>query len=159
MRKLVFTSLICSMLLAGCTPAIDYHGYLLDENQSLAPSIGVDTKQTIMSKYGSPTQSGTFDNNSWYYMSETQKRVAFYKDRTTSRKIVAIEFDANGTVKDVREYGLKDGKVFAYNKDITPTRGKDVKFLEQVFGSIGRAPIVLPNSDPNLPSSAGGPKY
>jgi outer membrane protein assembly factor BamE (lipoprotein component of BamABCDE complex) len=91
-------------------------------------------------------------------MSAIQKQTAFYRPKTIQRSIVAISFDDSDKVAGVRKYGLADGRIISYDTRRTPTRGREVTFLEQIFGSIGRAPIQLPGADPNLPSSAGGPR-
>ena len=51
---------------------------------------------------------------------------------------MAVYFDGSETVRNVAHYGLKDGIVVNYYKGETPARGKDLTFLEQVFGNISQ---------------------
>lgn len=158
-RNLAAVALLCGVsLLGACTGTIDRRGFLADESQKAPFQDGVDTKETVLTRMGNPSQTGTFDEQTWYYISSIQKQTAFYLPRTMERTIVAISFDDSDKVAAVRTYGLADGRVIDYDTRRTPTRGREVTFLEQIFGSIGRAPVQLPGSDPNLPTSAGGPR-
>jgi outer membrane protein assembly factor BamE (lipoprotein component of BamABCDE complex) len=145
-------------LLSACTGVVDRRGFLADESQLAPFQEGIDTKESVLTRMGNPSQTGTFDEQTWYYMSAIQKQTAFYRPKTIQRSIVAISFDDSDKVAGVRKYGLADGRIISYDTRRTPTRGREVTFLEQIFGSIGRAPIQLPGADPNLPSSAGGPR-
>jgi outer membrane protein assembly factor BamE (lipoprotein component of BamABCDE complex) len=144
--------------LSACTPVVDRRGFLADESQKADFATGVDTKETVLTRMGNPSQTGVFDEQVWYYISAVQNQTAFYRPRTTDRAITAISFDDADKVAAVRTYGIQDGRVIAYDTRRTPTRGREVTFLEQIFGSVGRAPVQLPGADPNLPSSAGGPR-
>jgi outer membrane protein assembly factor BamE (lipoprotein component of BamABCDE complex) len=159
------SKLVCAMVgfvalatLGACTPVIDRRGFLADESQKTDFTTGVDTKETVLTRMGNPSQTGVFDEQTWYYISYIQNQTAFYRPRTTERTITAISFDDTDKVAGVRTFGLQDGRVISYDTRRTPTRGREVTFLEQIFGSVGRAPIQLPGADPNLPTSAGGPR-
>jgi outer membrane protein assembly factor BamE (lipoprotein component of BamABCDE complex) len=156
--KLALVSLVAVSAVSACTPVIDRRGFLADESQKTDFSAGVDTKETVLTRMGNPSQTGVFDEQTWYYVSYVQNQTAFYRPRTTERTITAISFDDADKVANVRTFGLQDGRVIAYDTRRTPTRGREVTFLEQIFGSVGRAPVQLPGSDPNLPTSAGGPR-
>jgi outer membrane protein assembly factor BamE (lipoprotein component of BamABCDE complex) len=155
---LALVALIGVNTISACTPVVDRRGFLADESQSTAFAPGVDTKETVLTRMGNPSQTGVFDEQTWYYISAVQNQTAFYRPRTTERSITAISFGDDDKVAAVRTFGLQDGRVIAYDARRTPTRGREVTFLEQIFGSIGRAPVQLPGADPNLPSSAGGPR-
>jgi outer membrane protein assembly factor BamE (lipoprotein component of BamABCDE complex) len=109
--------------------------------------VGEDSKSTLMEKLGSPSAVSTFDNNTWYYISQTTDRVAFYYPRVIKRDVVAIKFNpADEKVASVNTYTLKDGKVIAYNGRETPTRGREMTILEQLLGNVGRGGM-LPQDD------------
>jgi outer membrane protein assembly factor BamE (lipoprotein component of BamABCDE complex) len=144
--------------MSACAAVVDRRGFVSDDGAAATATVGTDTKTTLLSRYGNPTAQGTFDQQVWYYISAVQSQVAFYKPRTTERQITAISFDENDTVSGVRSFGLQDGRIVAFDDRRTPTRGREVTFLEQLFGSVGRAPVQLPGQDPNLPDSAGGPR-
>jgi outer membrane protein assembly factor BamE (lipoprotein component of BamABCDE complex) len=150
--------LLGAAALSACTPVVDRRGFLADESQTAAFAAGIDNKETVLTRMGNPSQTGVFDEQTWYYISSVQNQTAFYRPRTTERSITAISFDETDKVAGVRTFSLQDGRVIAYDNRRTPTRGREVTFLEQIFGSVGRAPIQLPGQDPNLPTSAGGPR-
>lgn len=158
MRKLIFSGIFCSLILSGCAPIVSHHGFVVDNEDTLKIDNAVDNKTTLLTKLGNPSQIGMFDEEVWYYISSIQSQKAFYKNKTNERNVTAIRFDELENVKEVQTLTLKDGRIVEYDKRKTPTRGREVTFLEQIFGSIGRAPVTLPGQDPNLPSSAGGPR-
>jgi outer membrane protein assembly factor BamE (lipoprotein component of BamABCDE complex) len=158
LTKLAALALVATgALAAACTPVVDRRGYVADDQTPPVQS-GVDTKATVLTRMGNPSSVGVFDEQVWYYISSVQSQVAFYLPRTTRRNITAISFNDEDQVSGVRSFTLADGRVIAYDTRRTPTRGREVTFLEQVFGSIGRAPVTLPGQDPNLPTSSGGPR-
>jgi outer membrane protein assembly factor BamE (lipoprotein component of BamABCDE complex) len=144
--------------ISACTPVVDRRGFLADESQTANFAAGVDSKETVLTRMGNPSQTGVFDEQTWFYISSIQNQTAFYRPRTTERTITAISFGEDDKVSGVRTFGLQDGRIIAFDTRRTPTRGREVTFLEQIFGSVGRAPIQLPGQDPNLPTSAGGPR-
>ena len=103
---------------------------------------------------GSPDTTSTIGGDAYYYISTTQKTVAFLKPREIDRQVVAVYFDGRQTVNDVAHYGLKDGVVVNYYKGETPARGKDLSFLEQIFGNIASRKMF---KDQNGAGGAGGP--
>jgi outer membrane protein assembly factor BamE (lipoprotein component of BamABCDE complex) len=146
------------LVLSGCAPITDRRGFLPDEAQTADVAVGTDTKSSVLARLGNPSTIGVFDQQVWYYISATQQQLAYFKPRTTERTVIAITFDEGDAVADVRRFGVADGRVFAFNANETPTRGRELTVLEQLFGNLGRAPVRLPNEDPNLPGSAGGPR-
>ena len=51
---------------------------------------------------------------------------------------VAIRFDNAGRVSNVARYGVEDGKVIDLITRTTPTYGREITLLQQLFGNIGR---------------------
>ncbi len=163
MRKLIFAGIIGSILISGvsitgCAPIVTHHGFVVDSPDMMKIENGTDNKTTILTRLGNPSQIGAFDEEVWYYISSIQSQKAFLKLKTTERNITAISFDDAENVASVKKYTLVDGRIINYDKNKTPTRGREVTFLEQVFGAVGRSPVALPGQDPNLPTAAGGPR-
>ncbi|KAF0110129.1 MAG: hypothetical protein FD128_1827 [Hyphomonadaceae bacterium] len=162
LKKLIHTSIlaifISGLAISGCAPIIDRHGFIAHDARAIEVAVGNDNKTTLTSRYGNPTQMGVFDEQVWYYISSTQSQRAFFKVKTTDRSITAISFDDDDKVSEVRQYAVNDGRIIDYSERQTPTRGREVTFLEQLFGSVGRSAVTLPGQDPNLPTAAGGPR-
>ncbi|MFT4254055.1 MAG: outer membrane protein assembly factor BamE [Caulobacter sp.] len=143
-------------VVGGCTPLTSYSGFQAIEAKPVDMKVGEDSKSTVMEKLGSPSATSTFDNNAWYYVSQTTDRVAFYKPRVIKRDVVAIKFDpADEKVASVDTFTLKDGKVIAYNGRETPTRGREMTILEQLLGNVGRGGM-LPQDDEGVPGTRPG---
>ncbi len=130
---------------AGCRATRDFHGYVPDQALPTDVEPTIDTRSTVLARLGSPSTTSAFDDSLWVYMSSTREKKAFYYPKVVSREIVAIQFDENDVVSDVLTYDLTDGQVIAYNSRVTPTRGRELSILEQLFGSIGNIPNQIPN--------------
>lgn len=126
--------LMAAPTLTACGAQIDRHGHVfidVDLDQ-IQPGMSKDEVKTVL---GSPDTTGTIGGDAFYYISTTQKTVAFLKPYEIDRQVVAVYFEGEG-VRQVAQYGLKDGIVVNYYKGETPARGKDLSFLEQIFGNI-----------------------
>ena len=71
----------------------------------------------------------------WYYISATEKQVAFFTPTVLKRSILAVYFDKDGKVTAVRHYGLQDGHVIAFETRETPARGRELTFLQQLLNA------------------------
>ena len=94
------------------------------------------SKKEVKTVLGSPDTTSTIGGDAYYYISTTQKTVAFLKPHEIDRQVVAVYFDGSQSVQQVAHYGMKDGIVVNYYKGETPARGKDLSLLEQIFGNL-----------------------
>ncbi len=62
---------------------------------------------------------------------------AFPVAKEKDRRVVAVYFGQMGSVDRVAQYGLKDGKVFDYVKNETPSHSKDEGMLKALFRNLG----------------------
>ena len=86
----------------------------------------------------SPSTTATFDNEVFYYISQTRKRpVAFMNPKLVDQRILAVYFNKEGRVDNIANYGLKDGKVFDFISRTTPTSGQEMSYLTPIFRLIG----------------------
>ena len=134
---------LAALALAGCTSIRSYHGYVpetTNQGETFEPEVGVDTRATLLTELGEPSTIGTFDRDVWYYISSRLQQRAFLKEETTWRNVKVIRFDPQGVVASIEEYNLEDGQEIASVARKTPTRGKELSFLEQLLGNVGRLP-------------------
>lgn len=126
-------------LMAACSPIIDYRGYLPKGEDIKKIKLG-QTKGEVTSILGSPSTTATIKttNDSFYYISSVIHRVAFYQPEVVDREILAIHFSAEGQVEKFAHYGLEDGKIIDFISRKTPTRGKEMTVVQQLFQNIGR---------------------
>ena len=67
-----------------------------------------------------------------------------------------MSFNPDGQVTKVAEYGIEDGRYVNFSDRKTPTRGRELSVLEQIFGTIGAIPTDR-LSGQNPGGGAGGP--
>jgi outer membrane protein assembly factor BamE (lipoprotein component of BamABCDE complex) len=157
MKKVVLF-IAASIALAGCSPVISNRGYLEDQDAEAGIAAGVDTKTTIEQKLGDPSVQAAFGTDAWYYISQTERQVAFFDPSITSRHILAIYFDKEGKVSDMKHFGLEDGNVVAFETRTTPTRGREMTFLQQLFNATPGMPGAQDQQERN-PGGGGGPGH
>lgn len=135
---------------SACSSTENRRGYMETPGMLAAIRVGVDTKQSLQAALGSPSASGTFNDSTWYYISTVQEDMLFFEPEETSRQIVAINFGAGDVVQSVQNYGMEDGVEVSFSRNETPARGRELSFLQQIFGNIGRSGPVggLNNEDP-----------
>lgn len=117
-----------------------YQGYVIDEQALAATPVGSSREQVLLS-LGTPSTINTLESNEvFYYISQTRRRsIAFQKAKLIDQRVLAIYFGPDGTVSNIANYGLKDGRVFDFIKRVTPTGGKDLTFIGQVLSGLGRS--------------------
>jgi len=155
MKKFALLLTAC-VALAGCTPVISNRGYLENADAEAGVAAGVDTKTTIERKLGDPSVQAAFGADAWYYVTQVERQVSFFSPTIESRHILAIYFDKEGKVTDMKHYGLEDGNVVAFESRTTPTRGREMTFLQQLFNA---TPGVAgqQNQQEQNPGGGGGP--
>jgi outer membrane protein assembly factor BamE (lipoprotein component of BamABCDE complex) len=126
--------------MTGCQATKSTKGYVPDQVQPADIQPSVDTRSTVVARLGSPSTTSAFDDSLWVYMSATREQLTYHRPKITSRKITAIKFDERDQVVDVLTYDLEAGQTINFVSRETPTRGRELGILEQLFGTIGRLP-------------------
>lgn len=158
-RAIIASAVILSAgLVTACNPTLRSHGYRYAEGEVPEITPGVDSQSTVLATLGNPSTRGTFEDDTWYYISATREYLAYLRPDTRERRIIAIRFDDDGTVSSVDEFGMEDGRVVALVSRETPTRGRELTILEQLLGNVGRLPSEQFGGEQNLPGGAGGPR-
>ncbi len=161
MKKLACVALIGAVL-TGCNPILRTHGYVADsENRPQEVNPETDTKTSVLARLGNPSIKSTFEEDTpedtWYYINSVRQRYAYLRPQIQERNITAITFNEDGQVTQVAEYGIEDGRYVNFSNRKTPTRGRELSALEQIFGTIGRIPVDrLGGRQDQLPGGGGG---
>jgi outer membrane protein assembly factor BamE (lipoprotein component of BamABCDE complex) len=99
---------------------------------------GTSTKADVTSLIGSPTATGTFDDNTWLYLSEvTQPRIG-RTQAVLTQNVVVVSFNGQGVLQDVKRLNQDDSVPVSVVARTTPSPGTEATFLQQLFGNIGR---------------------
>ncbi|HEV7252542.1 MAG TPA: outer membrane protein assembly factor BamE [Mesorhizobium sp.] len=148
---------MAALALSGCNGAqgLDLspgetitQGYVIDQQQIDQVPVGSSREQVLLA-LGSPSTTATFDNEVFYYISQTRRRpVAFANAKLVDQKVLAVYFGEDGRVENIANYGLQDGKVFDFVSRTTPTGGKDENFLGRILKGAGSSLPTLPGTAP-----------
>ncbi|MGP1396132.1 MAG: outer membrane protein assembly factor BamE, partial [Inquilinaceae bacterium] len=63
---------------------------------------------------------------------------AFFEPEIIERRVLMIDFDANGVIESLEELDLEDAQSVELASRETPTLGRRLSFLEQMLGNFGR---------------------
>lgn len=139
---------------AGCTTMVETRGYVVDVVEPASLAVGDDTRTSVLAQLGSPSMTSLFDlqageesgelfdDDIWYYISYVRSARAYRNPSTASRTITAIRFDETDRVSEVAVLDVTAGKIIQYASRETPTRGRELGIIEQLFGNIGRLPTA-----------------
>ena len=135
---LAFFLMTTMVITAGCEPRISTHGFVPrnDLIEQLQP--GEQSKIDVVRILGSPTMLATFDENTWYYVTQTTENKSFFKPRLVDQEILALTFSETGLLQSVGKTGFADAKQIIPEPDKTPTVGKNLTIIQQLFGNLGR---------------------
>jgi outer membrane protein assembly factor BamE (lipoprotein component of BamABCDE complex) len=148
----------CLIGAAACTPIANYQGFQAIDANPNDVKVGTDTRASVQARLGTPTATASFDKNTWFYLTQVSDKTAFYAPQVVRRNVTEITFDKDTQeVKTVNIFTLKDGRVVAYNNRETPTRGRELTFVEQLFGSLSTIGSLPPNEDETPGSHPGEP--
>ena len=137
-------------LAVACAPVVGNHGFQVIDKDPKEIAVGTDTKATVLAQLGSPSAVSTFEDNIWYYISQTTERYTYNRPQVSQRSVTAITFnEGDDKVTEVRNLGLEDGQQIAMERRETPTRGRELTVLEQLLGNVGRG--QLPRTDEDVP--------
>lgn len=126
-----------ALAMTACNVPTDPRGNLPTEAQLKEITAGVTDKASVTRILGSPSSVAPFDNDTWYYISQKTKEVAFFRPELLDQEVVAVEFD-KGLVRDVRFRRMNDRVAVVPNPNITPAPGREFTVWEQLLGNFGR---------------------
>jgi outer membrane protein assembly factor BamE (lipoprotein component of BamABCDE complex) len=134
---------LASLLALGLAGCLGYdgeisHGYQVDPKLLDQVKVGSSAEQALV-VMGTPSTTSTVGGDAWYYISQsTDRPVLFMDPKITDQRVLAIYFDKQKRVERIANYGLKDGKVFDFVSQTTPTGGNEANFLNGIFKSLLR---------------------
>lgn len=151
-------ALIALTGLSACTlferPRIP-RGNAVDSEQLAQIRPGVQTRQDVQALLGSPSARGTFDEEHWYYISAQTRVQPGRFLQVEDQRIVAIAFNPQGVVRQVREVSQAEGRPVEMVQRETPVPGTERSLLQALFGNLGRATLPTGQGATPGPSATG----
>jgi outer membrane protein assembly factor BamE (lipoprotein component of BamABCDE complex) len=112
-------------------------GYVLPEGALEQIPVGASQEQVLI-VLGTPSTVATVNGEAFYYISQkAQRSAAFMPHEVVDQRVIAVYFDKDRRVARLANYGLKDGKVFDFMSQTTPTGGAELSYLRNMFKNIG----------------------
>ncbi len=145
--------LSAAIALAGCAATVEQRGNLPPRDELAQIHPGKTTKDQVVKILGSPSSAGVFNDKTWYYISRRTSQVAFFDPRVLDQEVYVVDFNNDGIVKAVDRKTLKDGREITPVARTTPAPGRQLTFLEQLVGNLGK---FNGGGGGGAPSSSGG---
>ncbi|MFN3447510.1 MAG: outer membrane protein assembly factor BamE [Roseococcus sp.] len=140
------------------TAPVTNRGHAVTEEQLRQITPGVSTRADVQAVLGSPSHSGTFTDDTWYYMSSVTQLRPARSLAVRDQRVVVVAFDERGTVRELRQLGDADARDIAFVSRETPTPGTERTLLQALFGNVGRVgPSITQQQAPGAgPGGSGG---
>lgn len=145
-RLALLASVAVALAVSGCSETITKHGAQFRDTDLQAVQPGMSQDQ-VRSTLGTPSTTAVVGSgDAFYYISSTEGQTSFMLPSEKDRKVVAVYFDQGGTVQQVANYGLKDGKVFDFISRKTPAPGSsDEGIVKSLFRNLGKKTNIFGN--------------
>jgi outer membrane protein assembly factor BamE (lipoprotein component of BamABCDE complex) len=126
------------VLVGACTPIVRNHGYIPTEEDLSLLTVGVDTRESVAASVGVPSAGGLVSDGGYYFVRSRWETRGPFAPKEVDRQVLAISFDEDGVVENIERFGLEDGRVVALSRRVTNSNIRNVSFLRQLFGNLGR---------------------
>jgi outer membrane protein assembly factor BamE (lipoprotein component of BamABCDE complex) len=129
-------TVLLALALAGCTGETFQRGYVLPEGALEQIPLGASQEQVLL-VLGTPSTVATVSGEAFYYISQKADRpIAFMRTNISDQRVIAVYFNKDRRVRRVAEYGLKDGRVFDFVSQTTPTGGNDISVVTTIINNL-----------------------
>jgi outer membrane protein assembly factor BamE (lipoprotein component of BamABCDE complex) len=139
-------------VIAGCGASVEQRGNLPNQDRMSEIHAGTTTKDEVVKILGTPSSVSVFNNDkAWYYISRRTAQTAFFDPDVLDQQVYIVNFDNQGVVKAVDHKVLQDGVAVTPVARATPAPGRELSFLEQLIGNLGKF-----NASPGKAGEGGG---
>jgi outer membrane protein assembly factor BamE (lipoprotein component of BamABCDE complex) len=128
---------VTALAIASCAPAVNLRGHVPNPEALALIKPGQQTRYQVLDMLGSPTAVGTFEDSHWYYITRKTEQLAFYDSELIEAKVVVVEFDTAGFVKEVAQLSNDEAREIDPVDRTTPTKGRKLGFFQQILGNLG----------------------
>ena len=133
---LLTSALAAALTLGACSQPARQHGYVLAESALEQVPVGSSREQVLL-VLGTPSTTSTLAGDTFYYISQSIDDNPILGREIVDQRVLAVYFAEDGTVREIANYGLQDGKVFDFISRKTRSGGADVSLLNQLLGAVG----------------------
>ena len=140
-------------VIAACSPLVEQRGNLPPPEKLAEIQPGVTSKDEVIKILGSPSSVSIFNDKSWYYISRRTGQFAFFEPDVLDQQVHIVNFDDQGVVKTVDHKGVQDARAIDPVPRATPAPGRELTFLEQLIGNVGK----FNNAGSTTGGSSNGP--
>jgi outer membrane protein assembly factor BamE (lipoprotein component of BamABCDE complex) len=124
---------VVALALGNCTGETFQRGYVLPDGALEQIPLGASQEQVLL-VLGTPSTVATVSGEAFYYISQKADRpVAFMQTQVTDQRVIAVYFDNTRRVRRLAEYGMKEGHVFDFVSQTTPTSGNDLNVVTTII--------------------------
>ena len=135
----LFVIISAPAAIASCSPSVEQRGNLPSPDKVSEIRAGSTTKEEVAKILGTPSSVSVFNNDkSWYYISRRTAQTAFFDPDVLDQQVYVVSFDDQGGVKVVDQKVLQDGVEVTPVARATPAPGRELSFLEQLLGNLGK---------------------
>lgn len=134
---LVAAALIATTVTA-CSSRKANRGSMPTQEQVETIIPGVHGQEDVRAIIGSPSVVSTFDDNTWYYIGRRTSQYAFFERKTIEQQVLIVRYGGDGRVERISRLDKSDGREIDLVERETPSAGRKLGILEQLFGNIGR---------------------
>ena len=133
----VSTIALAAVLVAGCAINKAHKGAVIDQRLASSVQPGVDNKDSVQKLLGTPTLTGQFTPDDWYYISRDTNQVAFRNPTVQKQLVMLVRFDPKGNVASIQRTGKDLILPVSPTHRSTPTLGRKRSFFDELFNNIG----------------------
>lgn len=128
---------LCLIAVTACTAQYRNHGYVPPAEDLEKLVVGVDTRATVDDVIGAPSASGLLSDGDYYYVRSRVREYGPRRPQVVDRKVVAISFNPDDTIRNIETFGLQDGMVVPLTRRVTDSSVLGNGLLRQIFGNFG----------------------
>lgn len=132
-------SLGAATMAGGCEPEVHTRGNMVTQRTLGQIQVGQTSRAQVTNLLGTPSTTSLFDaGETWIYIGAYTRQASYHEMEELQRQVIAVSFDQNGMVSDVRALSKNDGTDIAVVERQTPTAGNELTIMEQMLGNVGR---------------------
>lgn len=136
-RNLMILAFVAVIGLAACAPVYRNHGFVPPDEDLAQVVPGQTNMSDLQGLIGRPSAQGLLTGSGWYYVGSRWRHYGPTEPQEIDRQVVAVSFDANGTVTNVERFGLERGRVVVLSRRVTEGSVTEISFIRQLLSNLG----------------------